>query len=46
MGQTISQRKALAMGKKVSQGKSPVKLRGGGMVKKTGVKRMKKGGKV
>jgi len=39
-----SQRKRLAMGEKAPQGKSPVKLRGGGMVKKTGVKRMKKGG--
>jgi hypothetical protein len=38
---TTSQRKRLAVGKK-----SPVKLRGGGMVKKTGVKRLKKGGKV
>ena len=46
------------MGKKAPQGKSPVKMRGGGMVKKpkgmrgggmvkkTGVKRFKKGGKV
>ena len=39
MKQTISQRKALAMGKSV-------KLRGGGMVKKTGVKRFSEGGKV
>ena len=32
--QTISQRKALAMGKKTSQGKSPVKgMRAGGAVK-------------
>ena len=34
------------MGKKAPQGKSPVKLRGVGMVKKTGVKRLKKGRKV
>lgn len=39
MKQTISQRKALAMGKSV-------KLRGGGMVKKTGVKRFSGGGQV
>ena len=32
------------MGKKAAQGKSPVKMRGGGMVKKTGVKRMRGGG--
>mgnify|MGYP003111052495 FL=1 len=42
----ISQRKRLAMGKKAPQGKSPVKMRGGGMVKKTGVKRMRGGGMV
>ena len=42
----ISQRKRLAMGKKAPQGKAPVKMRGGGMVKKTGVKRMRGGGMV
>ena len=43
--QTISQRKALAMGKKTSQGKSPVKgMRAGGAVKKP--KRMMGGGAV
>ena len=41
-----SQRKRLAMGEKAPQGKSPVKLRGGGMVKKTGVKRLRGGGMV
>ena len=34
------------MGKKAPQGTKPLKLRGGGMVKKTGVKRFSEGGSV
>ena len=43
----IPQHKRLAMGLSIAKSKKTVKaMRGGGMVKKTGVKRLKKGGKV